>query len=74
METNEMIKKALEENYARTYDLSKRKKEKLIELWTMRACRFFVENNLDASTVEEDLEPTNLNHGLKFEKEAIKKY
>lgn len=69
-----MIKRAWEEVYADQFDVSEDVKNKLIELWTMRACRFFVEGNLDTPTVEEDLEEGNLDYGLKFEKKEIDKY
>ena len=73
METNKIIKKAWEENYEEQFDVSESVKNKLIELWTMRACRFFVEGNLDTPTIEEDLEKGNLDYGLNFEKKEIKK-
>lgn len=72
METNDMIKKALEENYVLNYGISKDEQEKLIKIWTMRACRFFVESQLDSPTVEEDLE--NIKYNLEFEEKEIEKY
>ena len=74
MEINKIIRKVWEENYSDIYDISESQKERLIELWTMRACRFFVEGNLDTPTIEEDLEEGNLDYGLGFEKKAIEKY
>ena len=74
MKANKIIKKAWEENYSDLYDVSESQKEKLIELWTMRACRFFVENQLDTPMIEEDLYEENLDYGLGFEKKAIEKY
>jgi hypothetical protein len=74
MKENDMIKKALEENYVEMYNISKEKQKKLIKLWTMRACRFFVEGELDSLTVEEDSDNDNLIYGLDHEKKEIEKY
>ncbi len=74
MKENQIIKKAWKENYSEIYDVSESQKERLIELWTMRACRFFIESQLDKSMIEEDLEEGNLDYGLKFEKKAIENY
>ena len=74
MENNEIIKKALEENYSKMYDIPESQKKKLIRLLTMRACRFFVESQLAQLTLEEDLEKGNLDYGLEYEKKMVEDY
>ena len=74
MEDNEIIRKYFKEDFESNYVVSEEVKKKLIKLWTMRACRFFVESQLDTPTIEEDLEKGNLQHGLEFEEKKVKEY
>ena len=66
MENNEMIKKAVED-YGTMYKIPKDVQKKLIKLWTMRACRFFVKGQVDSLMVEEDVDEENLEYGLNYE-------
>ena len=67
MKHNEMIKKAVED-YSEMYKVPGDVQEKLIELWTMRACRFFIKEQVNSLMFEEDVDEDNLEHGLNYEK------
>ena len=71
VKTNEIIKKEIEKNYQEIYHISESKKKKLIELMTMLACRFYIEDQLDSLTIEELLENGNLEWSLFQEKKTI---
>ena len=71
VKTNEIIKKAIEINYQEMYHISESKKKKLIDLMTMLACRFYIEDQLDSVTIEELIEKGNLESGLLQEKKTI---
>lgn len=67
-----MIKKSIEVNYTKLYNLSENQKRKMLKLFTMLACRFYVENELDSLLIEEMLIKGNLDYCIKSEKERIK--